>query len=102
MRSVVVVLPASIWAMIPMLRILSMLTFRCVSFFSAMFGSLPFLPRKKTDFDLPCEACHLRTDLPAEMGECLIGICHLVCGYFSLECRSFTIRGVNQLGGELL
>jgi hypothetical protein len=31
MRSVVVVLPASMWAMMPMLRVLSMLNWRCAA-----------------------------------------------------------------------
>src|SRR5262245_33056897 len=81
MRSVVVVLPASICAMIPMFRYWAMGVVR------AMRGtfSTGFLAR-----------------LPAVMGERLVGVGHFMGVFALLDGVAASIEGVEQLGGEFL
>src|SRR5919112_4002126 len=76
MRSVTVVLPASIWAMIPMFRVFASGTCR---------GTVVTFP-----------------GLPLEMAEGLVGLRHLVGVLSSLDRCAEVVRRVDELRGELL
>src|ERR1700693_944451 len=80
MRSVVVVLPASMWAMIPMFRVLSIETGRSV-ILSAKLISLELVP---------------------EMGESLVAFCHPVGFFFALDRPTRVLGGVKDLERQLL
>src|ERR1700694_2506857 len=80
MRSVVVVLPASMWAMIPMFRVLSIETGRSV-IFSAKLISLGLVP---------------------EVGESLVAFCHPVGFFFALDRPTRVLGGVKDLECQLL
>src|SRR5215475_14129376 len=120
MRSVVVVLPASMWAMMPMFRVFSSEYCRSTSllFFllpAALDGhpgprapspcgsrrapSLPYRRRGGSAVPPPSPGV---APLPAIVSERFVGLRHLV-GVFSLLHRGApVVGGVEQLGGELL
>src|SRR6185503_12645854 len=75
MRSVTVVLPASMWAMIPMFRVLASGTWRVMA--TAFRG------------------------LPLEMAEGLVGLSHLVGVLASLDRRAEVVHGIHELRSEL-
>src|SRR5258708_33076939 len=81
MRSVVVVLPASMCAMMPMLRYCAMGVVRAMLGLSGGRGS---------------------ARLPAVMGERLVGVGHLVGVFALLHGIAAAIEGIHQLGRELL
>src|SRR5215469_13594524 len=81
MRSVVVVLPASICAMIPMLRTIA----RSVAVWVATIASFGSFLR-----------------LPAVVGEGLVGLRHLVGVLTALDARAKAVAGVEQLVHEPL
>src|SRR5947208_5824071 len=85
MRSVTVVLPASMWAMIPMLRTRSSGSCRTDSraSFGATATAIPYL-------------------LPAVMAEGLVGLRHLVGLFFAPHRAAGVVHRVHQLGRELL
>src|SRR5689334_25179442 len=96
MRSVVVVLPASMWAMMPMLRVFS--SEYCRSTSSSAFLSVS--TREEGDqASVPLVA---GVRLPAVMRECLVGLRHLVCVLALLHGGPAIVRGVQQFRGELL
>src|SRR5215213_241650 len=74
MRSVTVVLPASMWAMMPMLRVRASDT---------------------------CRAIWV-TGLPLEVAEGLVGLGHLVRVFAALHSGTETVHSVHELVGELL
>src|SRR5512143_662487 len=76
MRSVTVVLPASMWAMIPMFRVFASGTVRVTT------RTFP--------------------GLPLEMAEGLVGLGHLVGVLAALDGGAKPVRRVHELGGELL
>src|ERR1700722_1102592 len=82
MRSVVVVLPASICAMIPMFRTLA----RSAAVWVATLSVL------RTRFSV----------LPAVMREGLVGLRHLVCVLAALDARPEAVAGIEQLVHEPL
>src|SRR5262245_66412131 len=97
MRSVVVVLPASMWAMMPMFLVRSNgycestgLPFRQVS------GQL-LRRRGGPGISPPPEI----SSLPAVMCERLVGLRHLVGIFSLLHCRPAIVRRVEQLVGKL-
>src|SRR5262245_65850086 len=75
MRSVVVVLPASMWAMMPMLRVRSRGTSRAMSWHAWA--------------------------LPAVVREGLVGLRHAMRVLLLLDRAAATVGGVEQLAGEL-
>ncbi len=77
-----VVLPASMWAMMPMLRVRARDTWR------GMFELVPNLPW------LP--------GLPLEVAEGLVRLGHLVRVFAALDRGADAIHGIDQLSGELL
>src|SRR5215203_5224329 len=77
MRSVVVVLPASMWAMIPMLRTRSSAIAVCV-----VAKALP-------------------VPLPAVVRECLVGLRHPVLIVLLLERAALLVERVHELAGQL-
>src|SRR2546426_10469909 len=98
MRSVVVVLPASMWAMIPMLRVFSSEYCRSTSaalppYDSSSHAKRGVRLRPPLHFDL---------QLPAIMRERLVGLRHLVRVFSLLHCGAAVAGGVEQLAGELL
>src|SRR5690606_26144988 len=80
MRSVVVVLPASIWAMIPMLRTLARST-------PVVVATVVLASSRR------CSS----PGLPAVVGEGLVGLRHLVRVLALLDRRAKTVAGVEQL-----
>src|SRR6266481_3948926 len=88
MRSVSVVLPASMWAAMPMFRVRSSGNFR-----SGEFG-----------FFTPAGDCFSRVavaiTLPAEMSEGAVRLCHLVSIVALLDRVALAGRSVFQFGGE--
>src|ERR1700745_1749025 len=83
MRSVVVVLPASMCAMIPMLRTIA----RSVAVWGATLGVL------RSRAFLVCQP----PLLPAVVGEGLVGLRHLVGVLTALDARAKAVAGVEQL-----
>src|SRR5437016_13423973 len=75
MRSVVVVLPASMWAMMPMFRVFSRAKERV---------------RAATAISVP------------EVRKGLVGLGHLVGVFLALHRGSYPVGGVHQLGGQLV
>src|SRR5260370_38901207 len=93
MRSVVVVFPASMCAIIPMLGV------------SSSLNALPILP--ETDFFSPVRVAtaSLTTfpnPLPAVMRECLIGFRHAVHVFLLLDRPTARISSVNQFIRQLV
>src|SRR5437763_1855299 len=93
MRSVVVVFPASMCAMIPMLpvrargysRITSSLSFPlCLLASTAIFSA----------------GCAMGSALPPVVSERLVRLCHLVKVFLALDRRAGVVRGVDQLRRE--
>src|ERR1700739_1790898 len=76
MRSVVVVLPASMWAMMPMLRTLSRGYWRAVI------------------------SCANSLYLPAVVGKSLVGLCHFGHVLAALHGRAHAVTGVDDLVGQ--
>src|SRR2546426_430860 len=95
MRSVVVVLPASMWAMMPMFRVLS--SEYCRSTSSSAFFLSSYMRRGG-----PAAPLFVGFPLPAIMRERLVGLRHLVGVFPLLHGRAAVVGGVEQLGGELL
>src|ERR1700712_1927800 len=87
MRSVVVVLPASICAMIPMLRVLAS---------SALLAIFP------SSFRVCGLAGFWIAELPAVVGESLVRFGHLVGVLASLDAGTETVAGVQQLVHQAL
>ena len=82
MRSVVVVLPASIWAMIPMFLL------RVRGTGLATRVSCPYFEK------------HRSLKLPAIVSKCLIGFCHLEGIFFFLDGTPTVVEGIQQLVGK--
>src|SRR5262245_32750675 len=82
MRSVVVVLPASMWAMMPMLR----------SFWSGVDLGICSIQKARA----PCSF------LPAIVRESLVGFRHSVCVFLLLDRVAFVAARRDQLVGETL
>src|SRR6266702_845794 len=102
MRSVVVVLPASLCAMIPMFRQRFRGTVRAtVSISHSARRSLRSfkLDSSRTGLAVPCS---LPPVLPAVVGECLVGLGHAVYIFLLLHRRATAIGCVEQFGGQLL
>src|SRR5436190_9259813 len=96
MRSVVVVLPASMWAMMPMFRVLS-------SEYCRSTSSSAFFPSAYMQKGGPgCGPPFRWIPLPAIMRERLVGLRHLVRVFPLLHGRAAVVGGVEQLGSELL
>src|SRR6185295_16743411 len=98
MRSVVVVLPASICAMIPMLRVLAS------SAFLAIFPSCLFSGLVRSGGPAKSSSA-ARTSwgaLPAVMCECLVRFGHLVCVLTAFDARAQAVAGVQQLVHQTL
>src|SRR5437899_11858677 len=98
MRSVVVVLPASMWAMIPMLRVFSSEYCRSTSAALPPYDSSSHAKRG-VSLRPPL---HLGLQLPAIMRERLVGLRHLVRVFSLLHGRATIARRVEQLGGQLV
>src|SRR6266403_4257313 len=97
MRSVVVVLPASMWAMMPMLRVFSSEYCRSTASSSA-FSAIYDMRRGGSAYGPPLRSVYW---LPAIMRERLVGLRHLV-RVFSLLHRGAAIAGgIEQLAGQL-
>src|SRR3954454_14742053 len=104
MRSVVVVLPASMWAMIPMLRVLAswalvsamslliLLQYTCGMSVRGCRGSP----------DLPLAAGAAGPALPAVVREGLVRLGHLVGVLAALDCLSETVARIEQLVHQAL
>src|SRR2546427_5692199 len=97
MRSVVVVLPASIWAMIPMLRVFSSEYCRSTSASLPPYDSL----HEKRGVRLR-PPLHFVLWLPAIMRERLVGLRHLVRVFSLLHGGAAVARRVAQPAGPLL
>src|ERR1051325_7441990 len=95
MRSGVVVLPASMWAMMPMFRVFS--SEYCRSTSSPAF-CLRYMRRGGRASAPLC----VGMPLPAIMRERLVGLRHLVRVFPLLHGRPAVVGGVEQLGRELL
>src|SRR5882672_8925827 len=89
MRSVVVVLPASICAMIPMLRVVT----SSASLATALFSQNRY--RRAALVSSAGAAC--RGALPAVVREGLVGVGHLVGVFAALHARTQTVARVQQL-----
>src|SRR5687768_508661 len=108
MRSVVVVLPASMWAMMPMLRTL----FRSVStscatvipYFTKVFEALVEPPAGTAAGLVICRGAKapLQTKSPAVVREGLVGLGHLVGVLATLHRGAEAVRCVEDLVGESL
>src|SRR6266481_382003 len=98
MRSVVVVLPASMWAMMPMLRVFSSEYCRSTASSSA-FSAIYDMRRGGSAYGPPLRSVAW---LPAIMRERLVGLRHLVRVFSLLHRRASVARGVEQLGGQFI
>src|SRR5438045_3202357 len=97
MRSVVVVLPASMCAAMPMLRVHSSgngRSFELTAETLALSVTTVMLMGDTTDM--------LKDSLPAEMGERTIGLGHLVHFFLLLHDGAGVVVGVDDLGGDRL
>src|SRR5271157_3588163 len=96
MRSVVVVLPASMWAAIPMLRVHSSGNGRFGEFCAEI---LALSVTTVIDGDATAD---MRTNpaLPAQVGEGAVRLRHLVRVFLLLHHRARVVVGVYDLGGE--
>src|SRR5947209_13656795 len=117
MRSVVVVLPASMWAMIPMFRYFSSGVCRAMTL-APEKGKRLQQPNRPTELSKSGAAlCELRLDLegrcfyfnnrtacnlPAVVREGLVGLRHLVGVLALLHRVAAVVRGIHDLGGQLL
>src|SRR5262249_30113341 len=107
MRSVVVVLPASMWAMMPMLRVFSSEYCRSTSF-SSFFSDPPDGLRTSVWLESEgggsgCGPPPRRwVQLPAIVRERLVGLRHLVGIFTLLDGRPSIVGRIQQLGGQLL
>src|SRR5919109_5528451 len=95
MRSVVVVLPASMWAMMPMLRVFS--SEYCRSTSSSAF--CPVEAKRGVGASPPSSGV---APLPAVMRERLVGLRHLVRVLSFLHRHAAVVGGVEQLGRQLV
>src|SRR3954453_14530751 len=118
MRSVVVVLPASMWAMIPMLRVrargysrtsspLAPFLVSCSVVATSIFlagTAIRRPPRCRAPHQNPAPGGGSRVALPspAVVGEGSVRLCHLVHVFASLDRGAGTVGGVNDLGAESL
>src|SRR5690349_20918600 len=93
MRSVVVVLPASMWAMMPKLRYLSIGVVRATGNPCLSTGEFVFPP--------VIERRLLSSVLPAVVREGLVGFCHTMSFFALLDGAAVVFRGFQQFGGEL-
>src|SRR5712692_5841001 len=91
MRSVEVVFPASMWAMMPMLRVSSSLTGLAISVFPSPRVPLLSLRRATAPFRSP-----------PVMGKGLIGLGHAVHVLFLLHSAAAAIGCINQLLSQLI
>src|SRR6478735_437672 len=97
MRSVVVVLPASMWAMMPMLRTL----LRSVST-SCATGCPPKSCWGEDGADAATRVAASACRLPAVVGECLVRLGHLVSVLTTLHSGAEAVGRVEDLVGEAL
>src|SRR5258708_6336229 len=96
MRSVVVVLPASMWAMMPIFRVFS--SEYCRSTSSFCFLSVYLHAKRGTRLRPPSSS----DPLPAVMRERFVGLRHLVRVFPLLHGGAAVVGGVQQLGPQLL
>src|SRR5213595_679432 len=104
MRSVVVVFPASMWAMMPMLRIWSSGVVRGIALpYSAKTrgDQAPTVGRSRSA-RTPRQRRGVNPPLPAIVGEGPVGLGHPVRVLFLLYGLALALRGEDQLGGEPL
>src|SRR5829696_7398125 len=105
MRSVVVVLPASMWAMIPMLRVRSRGWLR--------LGIVPLSLRRRATTEHVARSSGGSTPgvalppggsggLPAVVSEGLVRLGHLVHIFLALDRAADAVVGIEQLGGQAL
>src|SRR6185436_330070 len=99
MRSVVVVFPASMCAMMPMLRVFSSVKF-LGTFKASSKVDQRAMPRGRTH--VPRRMQPLEPGLPAIVGEGLVGLRHLVGIFFLLDGVATHLRGVQELPRQLL
>src|ERR1700692_4207166 len=114
MRSVDVVFPASICAIIPMLRVSSSLNALLISPSSACFADTCFL---ESGFADPCfvDSCGVKSFtgtiqpsfnsgslLPAIVRESLVGFGHAMHIFFFLHGAATSVRSVDQLVSQLI
>src|SRR5437667_12448369 len=78
MRSVVVVLPASICAAIPMLRVRSIVYFRVGEFTDLFSTTACIYPENKNAPMFLVRGANIKISLPAKMRKGLIGLRHLM------------------------
>src|SRR5437867_4161151 len=128
MRSVVVVIPASMWAMMPMLRVFSRGTCRAIVFFQTRVAagfSPPLRTQSLTYVSFPVARSgtaepplsvlsgrdgawgklvnyKLLTTLPPIVRKGFIGLCHLVCIFPFLDRVAAVVGGIHDLAGELV
>src|SRR3954451_17603331 len=104
MRSVVVVLPASMWAMIPMLRVLaSWALVSAMSLLLLLQSTCGMSVRGcRGSPDLPLAAGAAGPALPAVVREGLVRLGHLVGVLAALDCRSETVARIEQLVHQAL
>src|SRR5438445_2688777 len=122
MRSVVVVLPASMCAMIPMLRVrangkrrvlrTAVATFifcccpiRSVAAGARLSSSITWLMRGDTPRIPPVPDCDRRSSWSRsvpEVAESLVRLSHLVRVFLALDRRPHVVGGIHELAGELL
>src|SRR5688572_18700949 len=88
-RSVTVVLPASIWAMMPILRIRS----------SGVDISIS-AHKKRREARRPAACCYWL--LPREMRKRLVGVGHAVDVFTTAHGRAFAVEGSDEFVGQLL
>src|SRR5205823_7764567 len=101
MRSVVVVLPASMCAMMPMFRVFSSEYCRSTAFLvSPVDRVLP--PRSKEGGQAAAPLSVDVAPLPAIMRERFVGLRHLVRVFPLLHCRAPVVGRVEQLGSQLV
>src|SRR5215470_11268424 len=111
MRSVVVVLPASMCAMMPIFLQRSNGTVRA-TFFSALLSGARKSAVRSWPLALSLASCESRqaptakrlraADLPPIMRECLVGFRHAVHIFLLLDCRAAVIRRVEQFIRQLV
>src|SRR5271166_5562261 len=102
MRSVVVVLPASMWAMMPIF--LQRSNGSCRATISFRFSKLQRFPPER--LPQPLMICRPRTAafafLPAVVGKGLVGLGHAVYVFFLLDSGPTAVGGVQQLVSQLV
>src|SRR5207249_848044 len=95
MRSVVVVLPASMWAMIPMLRVRPRGN-------SRIRGASAIVAFQSLTSKWALRASRAQRELPAVVGERLVGLSHLVGVLPALHRRADPVGRVQQFIGQPL